>query len=201
MPTTIVIETVAEWAARHGGDPVRIKELIYYPDGAVLASPDGFERRIEPLPNEHANLTKRVRRYWEERVRRAEADFWKLKNAMLGNTYPVNVSELYHAREFVTGYGPDDGGRVLERLKEIASEHRAKLADVDRRIAASPEFRERARLRDLEERAAALALARDDEMRFAALSVTLEGPAAPARTDAADAASVGRTAFSVDTRP
>lgn len=132
-----------EFIKRHGGSVAVVREqgrdVFLLPSGAVVANNGSCPiLREPPQPvGGRANLEAR-RRYHTVKAESAEDGFKRLKGALTG-TMPEYV---WNERD----HGPlpnRDGKTALLRLKEIAQQHRAAVADLDRAIAELPEERER----------------------------------------------------------
>ena len=139
-------ENFPEFCARHGGDQVTHDHRTWLlPDGAVaIVLGEGMFDLREP-PTALVRLLEKKRQFEAAWLARAEADFKEVKDALLGR------GALISNNQWPAHYGPlvADGKSRLLRLRDIATEHRAQIEELDEQLGRQPEViaqRERARI-------------------------------------------------------
>jgi hypothetical protein len=119
--------TVEDFYAHHG-DPVLIGNRRYFADGAQC-SRDGFQY-WEPPGDDFERLTL-SKKYWTEKLRRATADFNKIKHALTGGP-PLNSRSLFNENL------PADGVAALQHLRAFARYYQGELKRIDAEIEKTP---------------------------------------------------------------
>jgi hypothetical protein len=119
----------SDWLKRYGR-PVWVDGMWLFSDGHFARSGVRGDRSGFRPPDDERERLLLVRRYWQERVRRAELDAARLKGVLLG--------EVFGRWTWPEEYGkcpyPDDGVKALERLLRILRGCRAFLAQVDEQL-------------------------------------------------------------------
>lgn len=131
MPT-VYVETFPEFVEKHG-NYVELQNRILFEDGAQCRlDQDGFQ---EPPDNEWDRLHLQ-RRYWQERYKRAEADFKRTRSQLSERCALANV---YHNLPH-----PGEGDiEYLKQLRATAQDCARRLHEVERKLEASPERQRR----------------------------------------------------------
>lgn len=136
MPTTIVIESEAEFIERHGGQPMPLRELDddgvnirgdrhrrwILPSGATF-SEDPNMPRSEP-PNDAIRLAKYQALYWRSLADYLEASYTQL----------VSVIQT-QLQIYVSGSGPMPDQAALDDVKEIRRKTQAAIEIYNRKQA------------------------------------------------------------------
>jgi hypothetical protein len=130
MPTTIVIESYAEFAARHGGRPLKNGSTFIFPDGAMVSAADGNQR--SEAPTDPYQLLKLKRDYCAAAVARASEEFHATRIAF-GEA--ASLSLRYHN---LPG-APPDAPKILADLRADWQECQAALVAVEEELAATPQ--------------------------------------------------------------
>lgn len=130
--TAIVNELFQEYAARHGGRPIRDGGVYLFPDGATCDAQDKY--RNEPDESEQHRLPLQLR-YWSLRSEMIRRDFDRWLGALQGRFGPVN------SRDLLTPELPrdlPDEVSVLEFLAACLKEARSELNRVNEIINPPP---------------------------------------------------------------
>lgn len=128
------IEDEQDFIERHGGCPVQVKPALWVlPDGASITNVGMGPTMRDPPTDPEALLFAR-RQYHDAKLDLAETAFKNLKAALMGQS-----ALRFTWDEKALGQAPPGRGKVaLLRLREIASQHRTALAEIEREIDALP---------------------------------------------------------------
>jgi len=180
MPQTFVIESHAEFVARHGDRPIRMHDRWLLPDGAYFTNNGYGPQPFEPP----ADLSERARNrveYHRESVERAEAAFNKLRSALLGevDNFNLGVTFRWDEQEFgphptdLDRHGSPDGIAALTRLQGIVEERRETLRAAEAEFADTPGERRRREVEERKQQAEAERQQRIREINAAVSKITI----------------------------
>ena len=138
---TITIESFDEFAARHGGSPVEVRNQFIFADGATCRSEYG-DARAEP-PADPASLLALQREYHRATAERAEATFYDARSRFSEQaSLAARYSNLPSA--------PEDAPEILNNLKQAVHRERAELARIESELAKTPQARRRQERQELD---------------------------------------------------